>query len=185
MIHADDEPATWLADHGDALYAYAMARVRRPDMAEDLVQDTLLAAMEGQFDGRSSRRTWLVTILRRRLADRLRRTDDGRAEQALDDAIRTLFNERGKWARAPRRWPLERRAADADALRRALTACLDRLPPRTAEAFLLVEHEETPIPAVAELLGTTPANVHVMLHRARLALRTCLEQRDAAPRPRD
>ena len=92
------EAGEWLAEHGDVLYAYALARLRRPDLAKDVVQETLLSAMKADFDGRASRRTWLVSILRRRIVDLLRRTDDGRAEQALDDAVRRIFDERGKWA---------------------------------------------------------------------------------------
>lgn len=143
------------------------------------MQETLLSALQSRFDGRSSRRTWLISILRRRMVDRLRRTDEGRAERMLDDAVKAMFDRGGTWAHRTRAWPA---GGDLDELRAALVTCLDRLPVRSAEAFLLVEHDGVPVFEAAAMLGTTPGNVHVIMHRARLALRACLEQRDVAPR---
>ena len=54
----------WVDDHGECLYRYALVRVRKPEIAEDLVQETFLAAVRGyeKFGGRSSERSWLVGI---------------------------------------------------------------------------------------------------------------------------
>jgi RNA polymerase sigma-70 factor (ECF subfamily) len=76
---AEDErlpdPGEWVERYGDALYRYALARLRRPQEAEEAVQDTLLAALKGrgQFQGQSHPRTWLIGILKRKIADLFRR----------------------------------------------------------------------------------------------------------------
>lgn len=174
-----DDPKAWLAEHGDAMYAYAVARVRDPMTAEDIVQDALLAAMGATFDGRSTRRTWLIGIVRHRVLDHFRRRTRGGAADAtrsaggLDGLARIeakAFDEKGKWASPPRRWPRSSESVDE-----RLSGCLHELPPRTAEAFLLVARHGTPVTAVADLLATSQANIHQMMHRARLAMRRCLE----------
>ena len=87
---AEAEPLTnpreWVDRHGDFLYRFAMARVRRADVAEDLVQETLLAAWRGRarFAGRSSERTWLTSILKRKAIDWLRRRVLERLQSASD-----------------------------------------------------------------------------------------------------
>src|SRR5215218_10549615 len=69
------DPRAWLADHGDYLYRYALAAARDREAAEDLVQETLLAAWRAraEFAGRASERTWLTAILKRKAVDWLRR----------------------------------------------------------------------------------------------------------------
>jgi RNA polymerase sigma-70 factor (ECF subfamily) len=65
----------WVDDHGECLYRYALVRVRRPEVAEDLVQEALLAAVRGyeKFGGRSSERSWLVGILKNKIVDHFRK----------------------------------------------------------------------------------------------------------------
>src|SRR5215470_360786 len=89
------EPGEWLGRYGDALYRYALARLRRPHEAEEAVQDTLLAALKarGQFQGRSHPRTWLMGILKRKVVDRLRAT--ARADRETDpDDLDAWFDAR-------------------------------------------------------------------------------------------
>src|SRR5262245_12855230 len=79
-VHADVpaakiDPRSWVDEHGDCLYRYALVRVRTPEVAEDLVQETLLAAVRSQdkFAGRSSERSWLVGILKNKVVDYYRK----------------------------------------------------------------------------------------------------------------
>ena len=102
-------PDRWVDEHGDYLYRYALARVGRSDVAEDLVQDTLLAALRAaaQYAGRSSERTWLTGILKNKLIDRLRRSQPVHTVADLsqaDDWLDSLYDRTGHWKAAPGRW---------------------------------------------------------------------------------
>jgi RNA polymerase sigma-70 factor, ECF subfamily len=207
------DPAGWLQEHGDYLFAYALLRVRRREVAEDLVQETLLAGMQrfDTFQARSSVRTWLVGILKHKIVDHFRK-DRGIAagisagvaagemagsatrarhaaaepsEQAGEDGLRDWlerqFNRRGKWIKPPQRWPRSRAdlprltPAELEELRDVLADCLDRLPPRACEALLLSERSVMPAENVGKVLQASATNIGVLLHRARTALRQCLE----------
>jgi RNA polymerase sigma-70 factor, ECF subfamily len=175
---ARDGPSTWLDDHGDALFAYA--RVHAPhDVAEDLVQETLLAAMKGDatFNGRSSRRTWLIGILRHKLADHVRQRRRFRADDVvLATLVERSFDDSGRWVRPPGPWRVGVGDLGRADVQKALEECLRRLPTRTAEVFLLREHAGLDVQRLCQVLNTTPTNVWTMLYRARTVLRECLEQ---------
>ncbi len=182
---SEAEPAafdarTWVEEHGDALYRYAMSRLGRHDLAEDVVQDTFLAALSarGRFEGRASSRTWLVAILRRKIVDRLRRGEgQGPGAQAgSTGAPGPLFDKSGVWINPPSRWTLPDQAMESDELRAVLDDCLDRLPDQLAEPFLLREVDGLDAEEVRRSLDLTAGNLRVRLHRARLLLRGCLER---------
>ncbi|XAL99819.1 sigma-70 family RNA polymerase sigma factor [Phycisphaeraceae bacterium D3-23] len=176
------DPAQWVHDHSDALYAYALSRVRRPDVAEDLVQDALVAALESHetFEGRSSERTWLVGILRHKVLDHFRRTRRTREAQDLQvgDAHGTmgLYSKRGRWSPKPADWggdPAE--LYENEEFWRVYHACRDRLPTTHAEAYILRELEGLAPQEICKVLDISATNLSVRLHRARLFLRECLE----------
>jgi RNA polymerase sigma-70 factor (ECF subfamily) len=180
------DPALWLRQHGNYLFGFAMSRVSDVHLAEDLVQETLLAAIERRdsFDARSQLRTWLVAILKRKIADHRRRAGRGRAaaqistDAGLEERVEEQFDARGNWSVPPARW--EPGADDATAraeLHRMLAECLKGLPPQAAQVLLLSERQGLPAASVGKILGLTPTNVGVILYRARTALRRCLEQR--------
>ena len=149
------DPARWVDAHGDCLYRYALVRVRNPEAAEDLVQDTLLVAVRSQdrFAGRSSERSWLVGILKHKIVDHYRRLD---RETTFTD-LEFLQDEC-----AAKFW-------------QTLRGCLGKLPPRVAAVFMLREMEEVPSRKICATVRVSEANLWVMLHRARMALRECLE----------
>jgi RNA polymerase sigma-70 factor (ECF subfamily) len=183
------EPALWLERHGDALYAFALARVRNRVAAEDLVQETLLAAYAGRegFRGDAAERTWLTGILRHKVLDFLRRRDrevplppDMDAFADIED---TCFDARGHWQVEVRDWARPERAHELDELRRVLNECIAALPERLGALFLLREVDGMETGALLEALEISSANnLWVMLSRARMRLRACLEQRAIAPR---
>ncbi len=185
------DPKLWLHEHGDYLYAFAMAHVANAHLAEDLVQETLLAAIERRdtYESRSTPRTWLAGILKHKLVDHLRRsTRAGPAADETDLAKRvdSQFDAGGKWRVPPGRWDQEPGAALAGAeLRAALAECLERLPARSAQVLLLAERQELSAERVGNVLTLTTTNVGVILHRARAALRRCLEERSAGRTTRD
>jgi RNA polymerase sigma-70 factor (TIGR02943 family) len=175
------KPETWVDEHGDYLFRFALSRLRRRDLAEDLVQETFLAALQarGRFAGQSSERTWLVGILKHKIVDHLRRrTAEQRAANPaeLGRWVDGLFDERGKWREKPGKWPADPGTAfEKTEFWAIFAACLRKLPERLANAFTLRAVEEMDSPEVCKVLGVTANNLWVMLHRARLGLWRCLQ----------
>ncbi len=177
------QPAAIEGERG-YLLRYARLQLRNPAQAEDAVQETLLAAIEGaaRFSGKSSLRTWLTGILKHKIIDQLRRSareqpfaaaDDDRAET---EAIDALFAGDGHWREMPADWGSPDAALENSRFRAALELCLQRLPERTARVFMMREVMEMPTGEICQELQITATNCWVMLHRARLILRECLEQ---------
>lgn len=181
------DPATWVDLHGDSLYRYALAQVRDAHLAEDLVQETLLAALQARqnFQGRCSERTWLISILKHKVTDHIRRASKTRTSDlavgAADDP-EELFSPSGPWKG---HWRKDNRPAEWNAspdvvfeqeeFQRVLQQCLDALPPRLAQAFWMREVEEKNTDEICKVLDITPTNLWVMLHRARMQLRRSLD----------
>jgi len=168
----------WLEKHGDYLFNFAIGQLRDEHVAEDLVQDTFLAALKARssFEGQSSDRTWLVGILRHKICDHLRRVTRNRAVYVQPDAERTNDNE--AWDEATL-WLHEAaedcthpaRRMELGEFREALEMALGQLPPRVAEVFKLYEMEEQSNPEICKQLNISESNLWVMLHRARKQLR--------------
>jgi len=181
---AQTNPSHWVDEHGDALYRYALMRLRDPDSAEEVVQETFLAGLKARerFSGRSSERTWLVGILKHKIVDLIRRRTrerpsyDGDASETLDTLERDLFDKSGHWKVGPANWLVDPDAvSERSELRGVFSACLDALPPRLADAFSLRELDSQSSAEICKALDITETNLWVMLHRARLKLRGCLE----------
>jgi RNA polymerase sigma-70 factor (ECF subfamily) len=176
------DPGTWLAEHGDALYRFAYYRVFDAAAAEDLVQETLLAAWRarGSFRGESSERTWLIGILKRKAIDflRTRVREQPLAHDTDDDMLDRLFrDDPGQhWRSTPSAWAEPDAALEQQDFWLAFHACLAELPTRQAQLFALAEFEGLGGEELCKAAGASPSNVWVMLHRARLRLRQCLEK---------
>lgn len=168
-----------MAAHANALFRYAIARVRDRAAAEDLVQETFLAALrnEKSFAGQSSERTWLTAILRHRIADWYRKRAPA-TELTTDaqDEIRGFFSPLGHWRSGPASW----KSPDADLNReefwRVMEGCLGGLPESMAAAMQMREIAGMESDEICEALGISQTNLWTLLHRARLRLRTCLER---------
>ena len=175
----------WLDRFGDALYGYAVRRVGRGDVAEDLVQETLLAGVRARpsYDGRADEGTWLTGILRNKVADHLRgryrrgRTDGGSldAHGQADADEAAAFDRRGRWRSGVASWSGDpHRLAEGAEFRRAVDACLAKLPRRMAHVFRgRVEDDASTADLCAEL-DISADNAWALLHRARLRLQACL-----------
>lgn len=177
------DPRTWVERHGDYLYRFALARVRRADVAEDLVQDALLAgwAARASFDGRAAERTWLTAILKRKVIDWLRKQVRERlqfAEDETEPSAADPFTRRGVWKEAPAEWGRRDPAtpAEQEEFWTALRGCMSMLPARLHDAFALRYLDEAASDAVCKELGLTPTNLWVTLHRARLRMWACLSR---------
>jgi RNA polymerase sigma-70 factor (ECF subfamily) len=170
------EPGEWLTRYGDALYRYALARLRRPHEAEEAVQETLLAALRAreQFQGRSHPRTWLMGILRRKIVDQLRAAARGARGSDADD-LDAWFDARGKWRKPPWGWRDPAASAERAEFWAVVRRCLARLPARMAAAFTLRTLDDRAATDVCRELAVSPGNLWVLLHRARLQMVRCLD----------
>jgi RNA polymerase sigma-70 factor (ECF subfamily) len=170
------ESCDWLSVHGDYLFNLAVGQVRDPAVAEDLVQETFLAALKGRerFSGRSSDRTWLVGILRHKIYDHLRRVcreRPVRTEPALARADQEAWDDSVLWVHDVAAECMEPgRRMELAEFRQALEVALGKLPPRIAQVFQLYEVEERPNREVCARLNISENNLWVMLHRARKQL---------------
>jgi RNA polymerase sigma-70 factor (ECF subfamily) len=171
------ESCDWLSAHGDYLFNLAVGQVRDALVAEDLVQETFLAALKARqrFAGRSSDRTWLVGILRHKIYDYLRRVCRERPTRSDATPMRAdheAWDDSVLWAHDVAAECLEpSRRMELNEFRDALSAALGKLPPRIAQVFQLYQVEERPNREVCERLNISESNLWVMLHRARKQLR--------------
>jgi RNA polymerase sigma-70 factor (ECF subfamily) len=176
-------PERWVDEHGDPLFRYALVRVRRREVAEDLVQETLLSAMRSRekFAGQSSERSWLFGILKHKMSDYFRelgRETSFTDLESLADEFSEKFVPEGYWVhvKGPKEWKPE----PDEVMHRAefwqtMRHCLDKLPERIANVFMLREMDEIESKEICSMLSISEGNLWVMLHRARMALRECLE----------
>jgi RNA polymerase sigma-70 factor (ECF subfamily) len=170
------ESSDWLSAHGDYLFNVAVGQVRDPLVAEDLVQETFLAAIKARerFSGRSSDRTWLVGILRHKIYDHLRRIcreRPVRTDSTVERTDQEAWDDSVLWAHEVAAECLEpSRRMELAELRNALETALGKLPSRIAQVFQLYEVEEQPNREVCARLNISENNLWVMLHRARKQL---------------
>ncbi len=163
------------------LLRYAMLQLRSRETAEDAVQETLLAALaaESGFAGRSSLRTWVTGILKHKIVDAIRRaareTSPGMDENAYGEEFDALFDDRDHWNEHPPAWRDPDAALHEKQFMAALERCLAALPGRTAQVFLMREHLGLDTAEICKELGLSSTHCWVLLHRARMALRTCLD----------
>jgi RNA polymerase sigma-70 factor, ECF subfamily len=163
------------------LLRYASLQLRDPSLAEDAVQDTLVAALAGEasFQGRANLRTWLTGILKHKIIDAIRRlTRDAVPASTEPDAaeLDALFAGDGHWADPPAAWADPDASLEQQRFFAALQTCLERLPQKTAQAFMLREHLGLDTAEICKELGITATHCWVLLYRARMALRECLEK---------
>ena len=173
--------AVWVEEYGDSLFRFALSRVQDPATAEDLVQETFVAALAGvsRFQGNSSFLTWLISILRRKIVDFHRKAGRERAALEADndeELDRLFFDQRGHWRRRIASWPSNPAAAlENQEFLQVLENCLSQLTPGLADAFCLREMEARDTNHICEHLGINRSTLSVRLHRARSLLRRCLE----------
>ncbi|HEU4922231.1 MAG TPA: sigma-70 family RNA polymerase sigma factor [Burkholderiales bacterium] len=163
------------------LLRYASLQLRDPSLAEDAVQETLVAALAGEagFQGRANLRTWLTGILKHKIIDTLRRlARDAAAAPAEADTAEfdELFVDNGHWGDPPAAWADPDASLEQKRFFSALETCLERLPKKTAQAFMMREHLGLETAEICKELAITPTHCWVLLYRARIALRECLEK---------
>ncbi len=172
------------------LLRFARAQLRNDAWAEDAVSETLVAALEKPqaFGGLSQLKTWLVGILKHKVVDQLRRhAREATLPSADDDADLDdlLFDETGHWRDEPRDWGSPEHHLRQRQFFDVLEACVQQLPGVQGRVFMMREWLELETDEICKELAITPTNLWVMLHRARLRLRECLQKNwfDGHPAP--
>lgn len=185
-MSAKDELEAFFGERRDDLVRFAVLQLRDESTAEDAVQEALIAAMQGidKFQGRSSLKTWVFSILKRKIIDvmRARRREvsvsqmssGGDDERDFDE----LFNHKGFWAteHKPHRWTEPEDSMEQKQFWTIFELCLDHLPNRTAQVFSMRELLGLDTDEICQELSISTSNCWVILHRARMGLRLCLEQ---------
>jgi RNA polymerase sigma-70 factor, ECF subfamily len=172
--------------HRPYLVRYALAQLRDPEVAEEVVQEALLAALEGlaRFDGRSSLRTWLTSILRFKVFDHQRRSASERkrlpslgspADDGDDSWLDERFDETGHWREAPQAWASPEASFEQRRFWEVFEKCLDRVPGAAGRVFFRREVLGEDTGSICRSENITESNCWVILHRARIALRDCLD----------
>lgn len=165
---------------------FAEIQLRDRPMAEDLVQESIEAALRksSSFNGQSTLKTWVFAILRNRIIDHLRQASRTVNMSSLVDddedwheKLEALFTDRGAWRDGPRpvAWPDPEESMQTRQFWSVFETCLDHLPPATGRVFMMREFLGFESDEICRQLSISTSNCHVILHRARLKLRTCMD----------
>ena len=173
-----------LAQLHQPLLRFAQMQLRNDSMAEDVVSETFLAILEkpDNFEGRSSLRTYATGILKFKIIDVIRKRArevlvEPLDEQSLDDALDALFAQDGHWREPPAAWQQPEKALEQQQFFETLQACVDRLPAKIGRVFMMREWLEREVDDICSELDITANNCGVMLYRARMQLRECLDRK--------
>ena len=176
-------PQIWIEKYRDSLFKYALFRLRDADLAEESIQETFLAALQSRkgFQGLASEKTWLISILKRKIYDHFRRI--GRDKQfkvtfPMEHSSDDLFDRKGIPAVRSRIWFSDPSMVyEQKEFLQIIKHALSELPGRTAQAFILREVIELSSQEICEFMNISICNLYVMVHRARKRLRYDLQWR--------
>lgn len=173
-------PNNWIDLYADYLFNYTITRINDRDIAQDLVQDTFLAGLKSMknFKGEASERTWLISILKRKIIDYYRKinSNKGKAE------VRITYNDaesEGDWLEERVADPYDQNAEDSmqnSELGDAIYNCLDKLPSKQADVFKMKTILGYDTDVICNELNITASNLWVIIHRARTAMASCLKE---------
>ncbi|MBZ0255630.1 sigma-70 family RNA polymerase sigma factor [bacterium] len=176
-------PQTWAEEYGDVLYHYALRMLKNPDQAEDAVQETFIAAIRAKnsFKGRSTVRTWLIGILRNKIHDMMRKKY--RENEVLDPSsdlentypTSNWFDYFNHWKNPPASWKNPSASLNEKEFWITLQNCIQNLPEPMADAFTQRIFEDAKSEEICKIMNISSTHLGVLIHRARLRLRQCLE----------
>ncbi len=182
------EIKNWVTLYADSLYTWALHKTSSKETAEDLVQETFLAAVQffERYKEKSTPKTWLFSILNNKISDYYRRkyknpatTELQQSDDAAEELFETLFERDGHWANSekPLLWSEEpEHLLDNEEFCEILQQCLQKLPVHWRAAIQLKYLEEKNGESICQELAISPTNYWQVLHRAKLQLRKCLER---------
>jgi RNA polymerase sigma-70 factor (ECF subfamily) len=171
---------------------FAKLQLRDQASAKDVVQETLLAALEGhdKFEQCAQLKTWLFSILKFKIIDAIRARkkewvagpehfENNVINELSEDAFDGLFKKNDHWNKedAPSQWGNPDKSLENSQFWLIFNACLENLPTQTARVFMMREFLGLSITDICNELQLTATNCSVVLHRARMLLRICLNDR--------
>ena len=173
-------PNLWVENYADYLYNYTIVRVNDADLAKDLVQETFFAGLKSakNFQGKAAERTWLVAILKRKIIDYYRKINSKKGQAEIKMSFYQDGEKEGNWLeeRVPQNWDNEaERKIENEELKDQLTACIDKLPEKYALVFKMKTIQEFETEEICKELEISSSNLWVIIHRARVQLRKCME----------
>lgn len=181
MSNHQVNPDKWVDLYSDYLFNYTIARVNDRVIAQDLVQDTFLAGLKSMknFKGEATERTWLISILKRKIIDYYRKINSNKGQAEVRISYNTDQETEGDWLEERVGDPFDKTAQDSlenEELGEAIYLCIDKLPQKQADVFkmkTILGHETE---TICNELNITPSNLWVIIHRARTALADCLKE---------
>ncbi|MEE9258765.1 MAG: sigma-70 family RNA polymerase sigma factor [Nitrospinaceae bacterium] len=184
MNHESIDSSQWVDRYGDVLFRFTLVRVKDVDAAEEIVQNTFLAALGARqsFAGRSTEKSWLFGILKHKIMDHFRqlqrtRTFDLKPEDGPDPSP-DEHDHTGHWTLFPKSWNLDpEKAAENQQLLEVLSKCMDGISDKFRRVFVLKEIEGLSSEEICNEFNIKPTNLWVILHRARNQLKKCLDLR--------
>ncbi len=174
-------PNKWIDLYADYLYNYTVTRVDNQDLAKDLVQETFFLGLKGKdnFRGQASERTWLISILKRKIIDHYRKINSVKGKKEVRVNFYAEGDKKGSWLEecVPQAWGNEaEKNIENEELKKALDYCIQNLPEKYKIVFLLKSVQNYESDEICNELGISSSNLWVIIHRARLQLRKCLEE---------
>jgi len=173
------DPTRWVDRYSDYLFNYTIVRVNDRELANDIISETFLAGLKSMknFKGEATERTWLISILKRKIIDYYRRINSkkGRAEVRIN--YNSEDNE-GDWLeeQAPDRFDMNAEdQMENEELGLAILACMENLNEKQARIFTMKTVEGIDTETICNEYNITPSNLWVIIHRARLTLAECLK----------
>lgn len=177
----NDIIASWVAEYTDGLFRYALYKTSDKESAEDLVQNTFLAALNSfpNFKNESSPKTWLYSILKNKIIDHHRTKFKKQEVRGTNDTgLDFFFDKNHHWKEefSPAHWDHTENLLDNEEFTLTLKSCMDKLPEKWFSALQLKYMEEREGKIICQELAITPTNFWQILHRAKLQLRECIER---------
>lgn len=173
------QPEKWVETYGDLLYAFTKARVSSAEIAEDIVQDTFLSAWKARegYRGDASEKSWLYTICRNKITDHYRKAAAKLEEQGISD-YSDFFDEKGHWIKegAAAQWSAASSRVETKEFYSVLNDCKDNLKELQKAVFVLKHFDDMKTEDICKVLNITSSNYWVLMHRAKLQLRDCLDK---------
>ena len=176
LLHTDK----WVDNYADYMYNYALVRINDVNLAKDLVQDTFFSALKSakNFQGKSTERTWLISILKRKIIDHYRKINSKKGQSEVRMNFYDNGENSGSWLeeRVPQSWDnYSERSIENQELKSQLDACIEDLPKKYEMVFRMKTIQDFETEEICKELEITASNFWVIIHRARIQLRKCME----------